>query len=482
MTPRGRQGGKKDKTQGLLQRALGLRDSGDFDGCDKILAKLLKKTPTDTYLLCERAYGFTLQQHDSDAVRFYQKALKLDPSLEQAQLALAILLADQGRLLEARKLLERYVATESGNALAWTQLGATWLQGGTAGKAEELLQRALALDPDFPDARFMLSFALLEQGRLREGFECYRAGYAAGKRGYPKYPQRNDSGEVEKQRQPLWDGTAGQRVVVLGEMGLGDEVLFASVFADMAAVCPDMVIECSPRLEALFQRSFPDYRIYGTRACDDKPWAVDYQIDAVCPLSELGFHFRPTMESFPAHDAYLVADAGKREFWSERLRSLGNRPKIGIAWSGGTNQTGMKQRTLALAELQPLFDVIDADYISLQYQQSAEEDIAAFREASGVEIHHWGEACAMEGAVNDYDETAALVSNLDVVVTVPTSIYHLSAALDIPTYMLLPQGNVWPECNAGDSIYPHPNQTRVFKLNGENRRVAVTQLVQALKA
>ena len=86
----------------------------------------------------------------------------------------------------------------------------------------------------------------------------------------------------------------------------------------------------------------------------------------------------------------------------------------------------------------------------------------------------------MAAAPNDYDETAALVSNLDAVITVPTSIYHLSSALDVPTYMLLPEGNLWPECNAGEVIYSHPKQTRVFKAVGDEWSGAVTQLAAAL--
>lgn len=239
-----------------------------------------------------------------------------------------------------------------------------------------------------------------------------------------------------------WDGTKGQTVVVYGEQGLGDEVMYSSCVPDIASDC-SVILECDPRLEGLFKRSFPQVTVYGTRRLE-ADWMAKHQIDARCAIAGLPGFYRNDAKDFPG-TPYLVADPERRLQWRALFDSWGKRPRIGIAWSGGSRHNRPKERSMGLEAFRPLIEGMDADFISLQYQDPIDE----IREAD-LPVRHFKRACQTD----DYDDTAALVAELDLVISVPTSVVHLAGALGVKTHCLTPPmadwnfhaGLPWYEC------------------------------------
>ncbi|RPI48731.1 MAG: hypothetical protein EHM59_00630 [Betaproteobacteria bacterium] len=164
----------------------------------------------------------------------------------------------------------------------------------------------------------------------------------------------------------------------------------------------------------------------------------------------LPLYFRRRLEDFPRHHGYLRAAPERIAHWRQRLASLGPGLKVGLSWVGGALKTRRALRSIGLPQLSPVLRSPGAHFVSLQYTR-CEADIDAFTRDSGIAIHHWPEAIA------DYDETAALVSALDLVISVTTSIVHLAGALGKPAWILVPTVAEWRYLRSGCSMPWYPS-------------------------
>jgi ADP-heptose:LPS heptosyltransferase len=194
--------------------------------------------------------------------------------------------------------------------------------------------------------------------------------------------------------------------------------------------------ECDARLEGLMRRSLPGVEVHGTRFVEDKPWKAE-TFDAVTLTGSLCMQYRQKDEDFP-RKAFLVADPERRAQWRVLLDKLPGR-KVGIAWTGGLDNTFKHRRSFNLEGLLPILKTPGISWVSLQYNDP-EKEIAEFAAKHGIEIKHWERAV---GKGVDYDETAALVAELDCVVSVTTAMVHLCGALGQKCYVLVPNRNRW---------------------------------------
>jgi hypothetical protein len=287
---------------------------------------------------------------------------------------------------------------------------------------------------------------------MRAVIELKRGNYA---RGWQDYGVRAKSklNVPRPFRFPEWRGEspAGKRVLVYGEQGLGDEIMFASCVPDLLREAGPCVLDCAPRLAELFARSFPSARVFGTPQRDPAPaWlgAVG-EVDLQIAIGDLPRRYRRRLEDFPAHHGYLCPDPDKVVHYRQRLAALGPGPKIGLSWRGGTRTSRRDLRSIGLAALAPVVERLPAHWVSLQYTPCADE-IAAFRERTGVMVHHW------QHAIDDYDDTAALVTALDAVVSVCTAVVHLAGALGRPALVVVPVAAEWRYGAAGEAIPWYP--------------------------
>lgn len=161
------------------------------------------------------------------------------------------------------------------------------------------------------------------------------------------------------------------------------------------------------------------------------------------------------VEHFPRHQGYLRADPERVQYWKDRLAQLGAGPKIGIGWRGGLPHTRFPVRSLSLSQFSPILAVPGVQAVSLQYTNCADE-IAAFNAQTQNPVHHWPEAIA------DYAETAALVSALNVVISVCTAVVHLGGALGRPVWVMAPYVAEWRYGREGPDMIWYPS-VRVFR-------------------
>jgi tetratricopeptide (TPR) repeat protein len=290
-------------------------------------------------------------------------------------------------------------------------------------EAWTLFDSVLTREPGNAMARWYFAQCELVQGRWAGGWKSYGSRFAAGASPYRPMPY------------PVWDGRSAldQNLLILADQGLGDEIMFASCFSEAKNLVGHCIVECDPRLAVLFRRSFPEITFLPSNREPDGSWlrgnpTPHWQIFG----GDLPALFRTTEAAFGGGHAYLKADAGSVARWRLRLqKEFGSKPKVGISWRGGTIGTRTLNRSIGQNDWGPILTRTEYAFVNLQYGDS-EVERKALESWHDCRIAHFPEA------IEDYDETAALVTALDAVVTVCTSIVHLTGALGKPVYVLVP--------------------------------------------
>lgn len=383
------------------------------------------------------------------ARRIDELAEFLETDLTTGQVTTRVLLAVaeywRGNLLRSEKLLRSALVDNSRNSEAWDHLGVTLQARGQWEEALQCFSRSVELDPGNPVPRWHRSVVRLSRGDFAEAWPDYEMRLAIPAAVSRQFPLRRWRGPED----------TGQRVLVYGEQGLGDEIMFASCIPDLVAAGYECVVDCHPKLGALFTRSFPGTTIHAAAPSTDVTWLNRLApVDCAVPIGSLPLHYRSSIEAFP-RNAYLKADPAKVARWRATLKAISKHKWVGISWIGGTEQSYRERRSIALERWWPLFAVPGIRFISLQYT-ACNDELRQVSETTGVEILHWQEV------IEDLDETAALVCALDVVVSVQTALVHLCGALGCPVSVLVPSVPEWRYLTSGDTL-PWYSSVRLFR-------------------
>lgn len=411
----------------------------DPDEAAKKAAKTLDEDPENPLALFVIATVYSRAERFGISANIFQRITQIKPERPEPWNNLGMCYAGLGMNVKARNAFhEAWKRGKQGIFAA--NIGMTHFSDRDYKKAIEWCERALELG-ESKSAKTTLGMTYLSLGKWDKGWE-YNDNSVGGK-------FRKD---VQFQDEPRWDGSPGKGVVFYGEQGLGDEIMYASCIPDAKAVCREVVLECDKRLAGLFARSFPGVSVYGTRGQNAISWPLNHKIEARCPIGQIPQYFRPSPKDCPG-TPYLVADPERRVQWRALLDSFGPKPKIGICWTGGSKYNKPKERAIGLEAFRTLIETIDADWISLQYKDPSAE-IAE----TGLPVHHWRRAVETD----DYDDTAGLVAELDMVIGVHTSAHHLAGALGVPGIVLVPHKTIWVYC-LPDGSMPWYKSARLFK-------------------
>lgn len=313
----------------------------------------------------------------------------------------------------AAECFAKALALDPSYTRAMINRGLMYLKSGQPEKCVKLCTEALRIDPQSIAAHDNRAQAYLMLREWRKGWEDYQ--YSLGgdhrtKRGYGV---------------PDWDFTPGKRVVVYGEQGIGDEILFASCIPDLQKDC-EVIIDCDKRLKNVFERSF-GCKVYGTRFAKESPLVDEQTFDASCSIGDLPRVYRNKHAEFPG-GAYLTPDPERCLQWRTLFDTYPGL-KIGIAWTGGLKNTDKKLRSFELDTFAPLCD-LGHTFISLEYLEPNPEELAKYG------IKHFGRA-VNKGV--DYDDTLALINELDLVICVTTTAVHAAGALGKECWALVPE-------------------------------------------
>jgi tetratricopeptide (TPR) repeat protein len=414
-----------------VAKARKLINAGEIDDAYKVLDDVLMRDPNDAQALCMASDIMKKAKKLPIAYSLAKRAAELRPERPEVWNAVAHAAQLLWRLDEAlecyKKALQR-ATTKEQKTLYKNNIASVHLDAGDFAKAEKPCREALELTDD-SSTRHNLGLSLLAQRRWKEAWPYYSASIGSERRLNFKYL---------KPEEPTWDGTKGKRIVVYGEQGLGDEICAASMLPDAMRDC-QVIVDCDHRLKNLFARSFPQAKVYGTRWKKDIAWDEgDKKIDASISAFEIGKHYRNADEDFPG-TAYLVPDPDRVLMWKALFASK-KKPVIGIAWTGGVWHNASMHRQMPLDQWKPIFDAVDAHWVSLQYKDA--------KDIKGTPVTQYAHATLTP----DYDDTAALVAACDLVIGVQTSVFHLAGALGVPAWVLVPKVSQWRYGEAYESV------------------------------
>jgi len=355
-----------------------------------------------------------------EALASYDRALALGQDTVELHYNRGNALRELKRYDEALASFDRALALEPDSAITHSNRGVALFHLRRLDEAAVSLARALSLQPDLAAAHFAEAHYRLLTGDLPRGWE---------KAEWRWQVEPLKSSNKRDMAQPQWSGLqeiAGKTVLLHSADGFGDAIQFCR-YAPLVAARGARVI-----LEVLW----PQQELMRTLAGVTQVVAQGEPLpdfDLQCPLLSLPRAFGTALATIPAEVPYLHAAASAVESWNARLGPR-CRPRIGIAWSGNPIHHNDHNRSIGLRAFLPLLAGVDAAFVSLQREVRA-ADAALLRERS--DILHFGKE------LKDYADTAALIANLDLVVSVDTSVAHLAGALAKPVWILLPDMPDW---------------------------------------
>ncbi|MFT3829191.1 MAG: tetratricopeptide repeat-containing glycosyltransferase family protein [Opitutaceae bacterium] len=400
--------------------------AGDFARARALATEALRLDPVDAEALAHLAASAARLGDWPSAESSWRQLLALRPGVAIGQTGLAIALREQERWAEALAVFRAAAETHPALAAAQFNLGTCLLACNETRAAVAALRAALGLEPS-PETRFNLALALLKAGAFKTGALAYEARWQAEWRG----KERPFTG-------PRWNGASlppGGALVLWGEQGIGDEIMFAGLVTEVAArALGPVFLECEPRLEALYRRSFPSLTVLPR---SPKPDAGLPLHAPHCPVGSLPGVLWPATGGPAAPRAYLRADPARVASLQAELAALGPGRKIGIAWRGG-HPAAQRPRFIPAEAWAPLLDAGALVPVCLQHGPDPAE-LAALERGLGRPVHR---VAAIDPLV-DMDGFAALIAALDAVVSVDNSTVHLAGALGVPTAVLLGFESDW---------------------------------------
>ncbi|WP_454691954.1 tetratricopeptide repeat protein [Achromobacter aloeverae] len=363
-------------------------------------------------------------QRGNEALTMIEGTLALAPRAASLHYMRGVVLGALGRQQEERQSYENAIKLDPKLVDAHTNLGVLARDQHRFDDAMRHFKHALAIDPEHAGARTNRAQTNLLLGQFTHGWRDYEWRWRDGVQTMP-YAGAPWLGE---------GALAGQTLLVHAEQGLGDTIQFSRYVPALVPLAGSVILRVQASLAPLLRAGLPGVTVIG----DDAPVPV---FDRHVPLLSLPLALsRQRAEPWPLGEP-LRADEALKQEWAALLpaRSSAAHPRIGLAWSGNPGHPDDRNRSISFAELAPLLDA-PCDFICVQ-KDIRPADLAAIEQWRGVAGHD--NLHLPNDALRDFSETAALMANLDSVITVDTVAAHLAGALGIPTVLLLPAMPDW---------------------------------------
>lgn len=382
------------------------RDLGQFDTARDAYIRadtLIPGTPE-----VQNNLGLLLAEagQTQEALGWFDKALAARPDFTDALTNRGNAYQRAGDYTAARADLQAALAIQPGNPVFRLNMSAHLAAAGDHAEALTWAERALEADPSYVEAELKRASLLIQKGAFGQGLEAYEARWR--KPGWHSLP--------DKLKIPQWHGEdlAGKHLLVWNEQGFGDALMYAQFLPDLANKADKLTFLCEKPLLSIMSRSLSGCEV---RDLSAPPPAADLHVSLMSVPHRLGL----TVETIPAAVPYLRSDPDKVDAWKVRL---GDGPNVGVIWAGNPKQAHDYARSIPPNTFAPLLNTPGVNFISLQVGPR------------GDEIDHPA-LLDVRADLKDFDDTAALMSALDLIVSVDSAPAHLAGALGCPTLILL---------------------------------------------
>ncbi len=360
---------------------------GDVDGAIRLLESAIAYQSSVGAWHANLCNLYRMTNQIDKALISGREAVRLDPANSDSLVTLSLVFADLG---------------DRTNAIA-------------------ALLRALGLNDQHADAHLALAQILLAQGEFDSG--------------WAEYEWRNQTeagrGQLPRLTSAPWSGMyiPGGKILLIGDQGYGDTIQFSRFVPLVSQRCEEVILGCSAEMTPLLGRLPGVSRVF--HRWNEIPGHAAY-----CRLSSLGLIFRASLDNLPASVPYLRADPSKVRTWGGKLRARcrTGAPRVGLAWSGRPTHPNDRRRSISFKRLDPIIQAASVSFICIQkpVPRADSDDLATF---PGV--------IDLSKDIQTFEDTAALIENLDLVISVDTAVGHLSGALGKQTWIMLPKASDW---------------------------------------
>jgi tetratricopeptide (TPR) repeat protein len=423
--------------------------AGDLQAAAKCYQRALALKPDSAELHCHLARALYQGGALQPAAELYRRALVLDPKRYEIYNDLGLVLTDLGNFAAALEVFRRSLINNPRSAKTIASLGRLFERKGDLISASEAYRDAIKLDPRLPRAYVDLGFVLYGLGELAEAADCFARLHALQPMsaeatvnlglihllqgdlavGWAEYESRWKVGVGDEREllQRRWKGEplGGECILLYAEQGLGDTMQFVRYVPLIAERGGEVVLEVQPALHGLLAGTDGTSRVI--RRGETLP-----EFTWQCPLMSLPLALGTELDTIPARVPYIVPDAARVEVWQERLQK--NTRRIGLAWAGNPGHPRDRLRSVPLEQLAPLLNVAGATFYSLQFGPGSEQMKQLPPEVQLVDLGD---------ELKDFANVAAIVANLDLVISIDSAVAHLAGALGKPVWILLNKGCDW---------------------------------------
>ncbi|MDC0458539.1 tetratricopeptide repeat protein [Alphaproteobacteria bacterium] len=426
---------KPDYAEAYSNIGVALAAQGKLKDAIEAYNKALAIKPDYAEAYSNIGVALAAQSKLEEAIEAYNKALAIKPDYAEAYSNIGLALADQGKLKEAIEAYNKALAIKPDYAEVYSNIGLALAGQGELKEAIEACSKSLSLEPDYAQAHVNMSYALLAAKDFNQGFKHHEWRW--------KTKERVDY--FLKSTKPMWNGEKNQRVLVWGEQGIGDEIMFSSVILDLYAASLQILVKCDKRLIPLFERSFPPDIIYFSKSQPVPEDKYDFHI----PTGSLPLTFRKSSECFrESASGFLKCDMAKAESIKTLLTHKHGGKIVGISWKTKSVLKNSSNRNVKLAELATALDRSNTQLLCLQYGDVFDE-IESVKRDFGINVTQFSDVDNM----SDIDGLASLIMACDQIVSTTNATVHLAGALGTKVTALLPFSPRWIWGAGSDSFW-----------------------------
>jgi len=402
-----------------------LREIGDFEKAEKAYRESLSFRPNSEMVLLNLADILYKMEKFVKVEEIYKSLIAMGTNDTSVYSDLSNTLLHQNKCDEAIYICRSGISKLGDQVPLIHSLGHALGAGGDLDESKRKFLQILKINPDHKQTLAALSTHYFLEGDWLNGWIAYEARFREG--GMPLRPF------IQK----MWEGEdlSGKTILVWGEQGVGDEIMYASILADLIKEDVTVLCETDERLVSLFQRSIPMSSFFSKKDPPIKELRSSL-IDFQCPMGNLGRWLRYESKCFSIERAFLKPDQKKKQMLREKYEKH-KMLIVGLTWHSANKETG-PQKSLKLQDLKLLFDIPGVRFVDLQYGCTVDER-ASFFNKSGYKIFHDDSVDQLKSL----DDFAAQVASMDLVISISGTTIHMAGALGVPAWAML---QVVPNC------------------------------------
>lgn len=401
------------KAADFYDQGIAFQDKGQLDEAIQCYQKVINLNKNHTSAFYNLGVAFHKKGQIDKAILHYEIAIGLNQEFSDAHYNLGTAYKEKDLLDEAIICFQRVLQLKPDNAAAYYNFGNIFVAKGQLNDAMQYYQKAIEINPNYAEANWNIALINLMLGNFKEGWK-----------GYEWRWELKDVVDKRKFYQPLWDGSdiKEQTVLLHAEQGFGDTIQFIRYTPLVAQRGAKVIVECQKELVSLLKNVEGIHLIIGHG--EELP-----DFDMHCPILSLPGIFGTTLTNVPAKIPYISADTSLIQEWHNRIASNNSEYNVGLVWSGDPSFKDSHLKSCSLKSFSPLAQAANITFYSLQKGDASEQ---ARNIPEGMKLVDYADK------IHDFSDTAAIIHNLDLIISIDTAVAHLAGALGKPVWTLLP--------------------------------------------